>query len=200
MKSQGSGLFSCSISWSRHQASKKFNYISILNPSQQALFESEGNHCNCISRCNYTCNKQLCCVVARRRTLYMKIKVCIITHSLSILCVCTQCWISVSENRPWHCQVHIHRDAFSYGEVGPNIDTRPIVDLRWFGRVKPCYENCVDFSHTNRDTFGMPQPTFHFRMTKEEGDEVHKMMTDMCKAATYDHKLSHSKKSSTLKN
>ena len=69
-------------------------------------------------------------------------------------------------------------------EVAPNIDTRLIVDLRWFGRVNPRYENCVEFSHMNRDTFGMPQPTFHFKMTKEEGKEVHKMMTDMCKAAT----------------
>lgn len=74
--------------------------------------------------------------------------------------------------------------AFSYGEVAPNIDTRLIVDLRWFGKVNPRYENCVEFSHTNRDTFRMPHPTFHFRLTKEEGDEVHKMMTDMCKAAT----------------
>ena len=74
--------------------------------------------------------------------------------------------------------------AFSYGEVAPNIDTRLIVDLRWFGRVNLRYENYVEFSHTNRDTFGMPQPTFHFRMTKKEGDEVHKMMTDISKEAT----------------
>ena len=105
-----------------------------------------------------------------------------ITHTLSPLFVSTRCWIPVSENRPWHCQVH--RDAFSYGEVAPNIDTRLIVDLRWFGRVNPRYENYVEFSHTNRDTLGMPQPTFHFRMTEKEGDEVHKMMTDICKEAT----------------
>ena len=74
--------------------------------------------------------------------------------------------------------------AFSYGEVAPNINSRLIVDLRWFGKVNPRYENCVEFSHTNRDTFRMPHPTFHFRLTKEEGDEVHKKMTDMCKAAT----------------
>ena len=29
----------------------------------------------------------------------------------------------------------------------------------------------------------MPQPTFHFKMTKDEGTEAHEMMTDMCKAA-----------------
>ena len=93
-----------------------------------------------------------------------------------------QCWIPVSENRPWHCQ--IHRDAFSYGEVAPNIDTRLIVDLRWFGRVNPNYDNCVKFSDKIKDTFGMPQATFYFKMTKEEGAKAHEMMADMCKAAT----------------
>ena len=89
----------------------------------------------------------------------------------------------MSEGRPWHCQ--IHRDAFSYGGVAPNVDTRLIVDLRWFGRVNPRPENCVTFSEdeSNRDTFGMPQPTFHFKMTKEEGEEAHKMMEDMLIAA-----------------
>ena len=100
-----------------------------------------------------------------------------------MLCVFTQCWIPVSKSRPWHCQVH--RDAFSYGEVAPNIDTRLIVDLRWFGMVNPRYDNCVTFSDTdtNKDTFGMPQPTFHFKTTKEEGKQIHDMMNDMCKAA-----------------
>ena len=88
----------------------------------------------------------------------------------------------MSEGRPWHCQVH--RDSFSYGEVAPNIDTRLIVDLRWFGKVEPREENCVVFSTTNKDNFGMPQPTFHFQMTKEEGKIAHNMMDDMCDAAT----------------
>ena len=92
-----------------------------------------------------------------------------------------QCWIPVSEKRPWHCQVH--RDAFSYGEVAPNVDTRLIVDLRWFGKVEPREENRVVFSHTNKDLFDMPQPTFHFKMTKEEGKISHLMMADMCYAA-----------------
>lgn len=30
--------------------------------------------------------------------------------------------------RPWHTQ--IHRDAFSYGDVGPAVDPRLVVDLR----------------------------------------------------------------------
>ena len=148
--------------------------VSILTPSQRALLESEGNHCYC----NYTYNKQLCCVVARSIHCTWRL----IIRSPSLLCVSTQCWIPVSKDRPWHCQ--IHRDAFSYGEVAPNIDTRLIVDLRWFGKVEPRFENCVTFSDKNRDTFGMPQPTFHFKMTNEEREKAHEMMTDMCKAAT----------------
>lgn len=45
-----------------------------------------------------------------------------------------QCWIPVSKDRPWHCQ--IHRDAFAYGDLAPNVDSHLIVDLRWFGIVE----------------------------------------------------------------
>ncbi|GMH41750.1 hypothetical protein BSKO_09660 [Bryopsis sp. KO-2023] len=38
-----------------------------------------------------------------------------------------QCWFPYSKDRPWHCQ--IHRDAFAYGELAPNVDPRLIVDL-----------------------------------------------------------------------
>ena len=93
-----------------------------------------------------------------------------------------QCWIPVSKERPWHCQ--IHHDAFAYGEIPPNIDTRLIVDFRWFSNVDPRKENCVFFSTTIKDTFGMPQPTFHFSMTKKERESAHNMMEDMCYAAS----------------
>lgn len=92
-----------------------------------------------------------------------------------------QCWIPVSKKRHWHCQVH--RDAFSYGGVAPNVDTRLIVDLRWFGLVQPCFDNCVTFSDIYSDTYGMPQPTFHFETHKEDADRAHLMMEDMLKAA-----------------
>lgn len=41
------------------------------------------------------------------------------------------------------CQ--IHRDAFSYGAVSASIDTRLIVDLRFFGYVEPRMENQLLF-------------------------------------------------------
>ena len=89
----------------------------------------------------------------------------------------------MSEERPWHCQVH--RDAFSYGGVAPNVDTRLIVDLRWFGKMKPCFENRVEFSREddNKDTFGMPQPTFKVNLSKEDSNNAHVMMKDMLVAA-----------------
>ncbi|XP_068712210.1 uncharacterized protein [Montipora foliosa] len=94
-----------------------------------------------------------------------------------------QCWIPVSEGRPWHCQVH--RDAFSYGGVAPNVDTRLIVDLRWFGIMQPCFDNCVEFStkDDNKDTFGLPQPTFKVNLSKKDSDNAHLMMEDMLVAA-----------------
>jgi pyranose oxidase len=92
-----------------------------------------------------------------------------------------QVWIPVSEERPWHCQ--IHRDAFHYGEVAPNVDSRLIVDLRWFGIVEPCYESRITFSDQYKDTFGMPQPTFEWVLNDDDRRKQHRMMGDMLRAA-----------------
>jgi pyranose oxidase len=92
-----------------------------------------------------------------------------------------QVWIPVSENRPWHCQ--IHRDAFHYGDVQPNVDSRLIVDLRWFGIVQPRYESKLAFSDKHLDSFGMPQPTFEWILDDEDRREQHLMMADMLRAA-----------------
>ncbi|WP_035850787.1 pyranose oxidase [Kitasatospora azatica] len=91
-------------------------------------------------------------------------------------------WIPVCEQRPWHCQ--IHRDAFHYGSVAPNIDPRLIVDLRWFGMIEPRRENRMTFSDTGQDSFGMPQPTFQFELTRQDRDQQHAMMRDMLRAAS----------------
>ncbi|GAA2526599.1 pyranose oxidase [Pilimelia columellifera] len=90
-------------------------------------------------------------------------------------------WIPVSADRPWHCQ--IHRDAFHYGEVAPNVDGRLVVDLRWFGIVEPRFENRIDFSDRHTDTHGLPQPTFTFGLTSEDRARQHAMMNDMLHAA-----------------
>ncbi|MFH9015667.1 pyranose oxidase [Streptomyces sp. NPDC017943] len=91
-------------------------------------------------------------------------------------------YIPASVERPWHCQ--IHRDAFSYGAVPPSIDTRLIVDLRWFGISRPRRSNWVEFDATMKDTFDMPQATFHFKLTDAERDQAGRMMADMQKVAT----------------
>ena len=45
----------------------------------------------------------------------------------------------------------------------PNVDSRLVVDLRWFGIVEPRYEDPHDASRTvTSDVFGMPQPTFEW--------------------------------------
>ena len=91
-----------------------------------------------------------------------------------------QGWIPVSEERPWHCQ--IHRDAFHYGDIGPNVDNRLVVDLRWFGIVEPReeYHGLLD-SHT--DVFGMPQPTLAWVLHGDDRRKQHRMMGDMLRAA-----------------
>ncbi|KAK3358670.1 hypothetical protein B0T25DRAFT_563746 [Lasiosphaeria hispida] len=91
------------------------------------------------------------------------------------------CYYPLSEEHPWHCQ--IHRDSFGYGEVPGQIDQRLIVDFRWFGYVKPEEHNCVEFSETIRDGFGMPQPTFSFTINDEDAERCAEMITDMAVVA-----------------
>ncbi|QRW08111.1 GMC oxidoreductase [Ceratobasidium sp. AG-Ba] len=96
--------------------------------------------------------------------------------------------------------VQIHRDAFSYGDVGPRADPRVVVDLRFFGRQEIREENCVTFADpitiqrpdgtTERnmdgttDGYGMPQATFHVTRSASDAERDHQMMKDMCEAAS----------------
>src|SRR5262249_39068544 len=95
-----------------------------------------------------------------------------------------QVYIPVSEHHPWHAQ--IHRDAFQYGEIGPNVDSRVIVDLRWFGMIDQLKTNKVTFSKKYKNEYGMPQPTFHYENKSKDKDEryrLHDMMATMVRAA-----------------
>jgi choline dehydrogenase-like flavoprotein len=91
-------------------------------------------------------------------------------------------WIPVSEDRPWHCQ--IHRDL-PYDGMVPNqdVDYRLVVDLRWFGLVDPRPENRVCFSDTARDVFGMPEPGFEFSLSDDDRVRQHRMLADLRRAA-----------------
>jgi pyranose oxidase len=68
-----------------------------------------------------------------------------------------QLTMKYTEKTPWHTQ--IHRDAFSYGDVGPKADPRVIVDLRFFGKQEVEQTNYVEFSTEHTDIYGMPQAT-----------------------------------------
>ena len=58
------------------------------------------------------------------------------------------------------------------------------MDLRWFGRSTPQCENHVSFDEDCNDIFGMPQPTFHFKLSKEDSEDAGLMMKEMCNVAT----------------
>jgi pyranose oxidase len=91
-------------------------------------------------------------------------------------------WIPVSEDRPWHCQ--IHRDLPYDGMAPtPEIDGRLVVDLRWFGLVGPRPENRVRFSGSECDVFGLPEPRFEFSLGDEDRARQHRMMADLRRAA-----------------
>ncbi|WP_156755609.1 GMC oxidoreductase [Actinokineospora pegani] len=92
-------------------------------------------------------------------------------------------WIPVSADRPWHCQ--IHRDL-PYADMAPNrgVDTRLVVDLRWFGLVDPRPGNRVLFSDTEQDGFGLPRPAFEFSLSEQDRERQHRMMADLRRAAS----------------
>ncbi|KAI0118221.1 pyranose oxidase [Nemania sp. FL0031] len=92
-----------------------------------------------------------------------------------------QCYFPLTKEFPWHTQ--IHRDAFGYGDVPSTIDQRIVVDFRWFTYVKPLKSNWVEFSKDVKDEFGMPQPTFHYRIDEEDSERTLRMITDMVEVA-----------------
>ncbi|TFK65323.1 pyranose 2-oxidase [Pluteus cervinus] len=103
-----------------------------------------------------------------------------------------QVQISYSHDFPWHCQVH--RDAFSYGDVGPRADSRLIVDLRFFGKQEISVDNRVRFGPDDEkrvgnwlpgvtDIYGLPQPTFEVTRSAKDQDNDHNLMKDMCDVA-----------------
>ncbi|QRW21546.1 GMC oxidoreductase [Rhizoctonia solani] len=92
-----------------------------------------------------------------------------------------QVTIPYTTENPWHTQ--IHRDAFSYGDVGPRADPRLIVDLRFFGRQAVYESNYVTFSNKLTDIYGMPQPTFNVVRKKADAEKDSLMMSKMCEVA-----------------
>ncbi|KAK7055210.1 hypothetical protein R3P38DRAFT_2681576 [Favolaschia claudopus] len=92
-----------------------------------------------------------------------------------------QVTIPASYERPWHTQ--IHRDAFSYGEAGPRVDSRVVVDLRFFGRQDSEINNKMIFEDKFTDAYGMPQPTFEYEPSVKFADEASRMMNDMTDVA-----------------
>lgn len=90
-------------------------------------------------------------------------------------------WIPLSQERLWHCQVH--RAAFQYGQLPPDVDERLVVDLRWFGMVDPVESNRISFEGSSRDKFGMPQPTFHFQLGLKDRLRSRAMMADLTEVA-----------------
>lgn len=104
-----------------------------------------------------------------------------------------QLMIPYSPDYPWHVQVH--RDAFSYGDVGPRADPRVVVDLRFFGKGELKRENKIHIGPPGAradeweagitDIYGMPQVTFEVQRTPADDLLDQKMMKDMTTIATY---------------
>lgn len=88
----------------------------------------------------------------------------------------------MSSKHLYHGQ--INRDSPIQSGTSPIIDTRLISDLRWFSRSTPHEDNRVCFDEEYKDLFGMPQPTFHFQLSKRDSEEAELMVDEMSRVAT----------------
>lgn len=62
--------------------------------------------------------------------------------------------------------------------MAENIDTRLIVDFRFFGYVEPREQNRIKFQQYYEDAYGMPQPTFEFQMSDDDRARSRAMMSE----------------------
>lgn len=90
-------------------------------------------------------------------------------------------WIPVSEDRPWHAQVH--RNWTGHEDLPAGLDDRLVVDLTWFGMVDPVASNRVAFEGDMADRFGTPMPTFEYRVGDDDRQRGRCMVADMVEAA-----------------
>jgi pyranose oxidase len=90
-------------------------------------------------------------------------------------------WIPVSDDRPWHAQVH--RNWTGHENLPPGVDDRVVVDLTWFGMVDPVASNRIAFEEDAADRFGMPMPTFEYRLGDDDRVRAQRMMADLVEAA-----------------
>ena len=90
-------------------------------------------------------------------------------------------WIPLSEDRPWHAQVH--RNWTGHENLPAGLDDRVVVDLTWFGMVDPVATNRIAFEEDMADRFGMPMPTFDYRLGDDDHERAGRMMADMAEAA-----------------
>ncbi|KAG6918845.1 hypothetical protein DXG01_011250 [Tephrocybe rancida] len=66
----------------------------------------------------------------------------------------------------------------SYGEAGPRVDSRVVVDLRFFGRQSGEKDNRIIFENSLQDACGLPQPTFVYSPTDKFAEETSLMMNE----------------------
>ncbi|CAF1252951.1 unnamed protein product [Rotaria sp. Silwood1] len=91
--------------------------------------------------------------------------------------------LKVTKDQPWHVQ--IHKEAFFSEKWHTSIDSRLILDIRYFSRVEPRKENFVTFEENIFDVMSLPQPTFTFNLNQKEKNEIHLMMKEMTELANH---------------
>ena len=85
--------------------------------------------------------------------------------------------LPMSAGRPFHALLQC--DAYDVRVLEGRIDSRLLLSLYWYTSAAPRFENRVIFSHEATDAFGLPQPTFEYRLSAEERDRQQAAVADL---------------------
>jgi pyranose oxidase len=85
--------------------------------------------------------------------------------------------LPMSAARPFHALLQC--DAYDVRVLEGRIDSRLLLSLYWYTSAEPRFENRVVFSHEATDAFGLPQPTFEYRLSADERDRQQAAVDDL---------------------
>lgn len=83
-------------------------------------------------------------------------------------------WVPFHASKhPFHGQVmHLNLSPLSLGLSESRANPRHVVGLTWCCRKEIRYEDCLEFSDGETDSFGMPKMTIHYELTAKDRAEI----------------------------
>jgi pyranose oxidase len=86
---------------------------------------------------------------------------------------------------PFHAQVmHVEQPMFPVEETGVEVTSAGFASMGWGCRKWPRFEDCVTFSDTELDEWGMPRLSISYSLTAREEEELDAAMIELERTAS----------------